>query len=113
MAGPFPENSHPTGEEYETFTSRLEPIVEQMESIELVPSHRSSIIYLLFTGPSRKICEGLEFLSLALVEIIDEVKMKVLLNEETKDRQITTCASCRSKTFAKAPTLERRPLESA
>lgn len=40
----FPEPSRPTGEECETFTSRLDPIIQQMKTLGIADNQRAFVI---------------------------------------------------------------------
>lgn len=90
MEGLIPEDTRPTGEESEPFTSRLDPIVEQTETLGIASSHRPSVLFSLLMGPARKACKGLKLYSLPLHEMIDELKSKVLFDGKIKNRRVKT-----------------------
>lgn len=85
----FPEINHRNGEESGTFCSRLTPIIEQIETIQIAPSHCPSVLLFALELKSYKACAKLVLKSISLDEMIDEIKKKILYNGEILDRRTT------------------------
>lgn len=89
MPSLFPEENRSTGEENEAFNSRLEPIVDQMETLGIAASYRPSVLFSLLPDPARKACKIRKLHALSLDQMLDEIRKKVLLHDEVKDRRVT------------------------
>lgn len=89
MASFFPEPSRPTGSEAEIFLVRLRPILDQMEILQLPPTHRPAVLFSLLT---RNACQAASKISLAgcnIESFESALKRAVLYNREIEDRQVT------------------------
>lgn len=91
MTSLFPESSRPTGEEDESFTSRLKPILEQMETLGIDEHQRPSVLYSLLpsNSPARNACDKIKLQSIHINDMVDEIKKKVLFDNEIQDRRVT------------------------
>lgn len=101
MTSLFQESNRPTGEESESFCSRLSPITQQMENLQIVPSHRPSVLYSLLTGKARKACAKLVLTSINLDEMVEEIKKKVLYDGGIKDRRTSSWNTATFEQFRK------------
>lgn len=50
----FPEEKRPTGDENEAFTSRLTPILQHIETLNIQKNQRPSVLLTLLSVPTRK-----------------------------------------------------------
>lgn len=108
MTGLFPEATRPTCEENEAFVTCLNPIVEQMQTIEMNPSHRPSVLFSLLTGPPRLSYKHFHLSKISLDEMIDAVKKKILFYCEIKNRSITRWTSVSIEQFRKTTDCEEK-----
>lgn len=104
MTALFPDTSRPTGEEKETFSSKLTPIIEQMETLDISEVHRPSVLFSLLppNTPARNACNKLNLKSITISEMVYEVKKKVLFDGEIQDRRVTRWNSMSYDQFRKA-----------
>ena len=103
MTALFPDSSRPTGEEGETFTSRLTPIIEQMETLDIAASHRPSVLFSLLppNTPPRNACTKMQLKSITIETMVSDVKKKVLFDGEVQDRRVTRWNSTTYEQFRK------------
>lgn len=111
ISSPFPEDACPKGEEYESFTSRIEPIVGQMENLSINPYHRYSVMFALLTGSAPVACKFLKLRSLSLGDMISDIKKKVLFDGEIQYRRVTRWTTVCLDVFRKASIAKKMLLE--
>lgn len=98
MTSLFLEKNRPTDDENEPCNSRVEPIVDQMKDFEISESHKPSVLFSLLPGPARKDCKILKRHALPLEQMLDEIRKKILFDDEVKDRRVIRWTSV---TFSK------------
>ena len=90
----FPDSSRPTGEKSETFTSRLNPIIEQIEILGIAKDQGTSVLYSLCPAktPARKVCEKLKLKLTTIEDMFEDVKKMVfsMLRSRTATRPAGT-----------------------
>lgn len=109
----FPDDVRPTGADAEALNSRLEPIIEQIETLFSRPSQRSSILFSLLTGPTRKACKYLKLHDMELVNMLVEVWKRVLSTEKSMIVTSLPGALPYLTSSENKPTVRRKPLISA
>lgn len=89
----FAQDTRATGEENELFTSRLTPICDQMNNLQIAKESQPSVLFSLLTGPARDACERMQLQNITLDEMIAEIKLKVIFDSDIQDRRISRWTS--------------------
>lgn len=84
MKALFPESSRPAGKESEMLISRLDPIIQQTDTLGIAVSQRPFVLYFLLTANSLVCidCNKLQLKSITLESMVDEMNQKVLFDSE-------------------------------
>ena len=82
MAGLFPDEARPSGEESELFSTRIAPIFNHIQTLQIHPTQQPYILFSLFKDPSRNSISQLCLMTISLKDMIDTIKRKVLYDSE-------------------------------
>ena len=103
MKALFADTNRQNGEESETFTSRLMPILEQMENVDIADSHPPFFLFFLLPSNTlaRNACTKMQLKFIKIKDMVNDVEKIVLFDGEIPDRRVTIWNSISYDKFRK------------
>lgn len=104
--------TNPIGEESGPFTSRLNPISDKINILQLSLTLKRAVLFALLTSSVREACNKLQKQNISIGKMIFVVKRKIQFDSEIQDRRIICLTSVDYSNFWRNPRTKQKLLAS-